>query len=510
MTPELVWFKRDLRVADHSPLMAAAKRGPVLCLYIYEPEVIAADDFSRRHLLFINDSLRDLDAALRERGARLLIRCGEAVSVLKALQEQTGFQRIRVHQETTNGVSFTRDRRVLDWAADANIEVVEYRQQGVMRKLPSRDGWAKQWQSFVTSPMVAAPRALEDASTSLASEKVQEPAAFGLEDDGLHERQTGGEAEGSRVLVEFLKARSRDYVGGLSAPGRAWESCSRISPYLAYGNLSIRAVYQRVVAKRRDLQRSRGQRDEWSKALAAYEERLAWHCHFIQKLEDEPAIEFQNMNRAFDGLRENAFNDDYFDAWKTGRTGYPMVDACMRALIATGWINFRMRAMLVSFAANHLWLHWRRPALHLARCFVDYEPGIHYSQIQMQSGTTGISAMRIYSPTKQAQDQDPEGHFIRRWVPELANVATDFIAEPQRMPLDVQAAANCEIGVDYPLPIVDHRTAYGAAKQRLHAVRKQAKISGESDRVFQRHGSRRRQSEREHWRGSSSPLRYRG
>ncbi|MEM6583305.1 MAG: FAD-binding domain-containing protein, partial [Pseudomonadota bacterium] len=189
--------------------------------------------------------------------------------------------------------------------------------------------------------------------------------------------------------------------------------------------------------------------------------------------------------------------------WKSGRTGYPMVDACMRALIATGWINFRMRAMLVSFAANHLWLHWRRPALHLARCFVDYEPGIHYSQIQMQSGTTGISAMRIYSPTKQAQDQDPEGHFIRRWVPELADVTTDFIAEPQRMPLDIQATANCKIGSNYPAPIVDHLTAYGAAKQRLHAVRKQAKISGESDRVFKRHGSRRRQSERERWRGSS-------
>ena len=101
----------------------------------------------------------------------------------------------------------------------------------------------------------------------------------------------------------------------------------------------------------------------------------------MQKLEDEPEIEFRNFNRAYDGLREDEFNDEYFEAWCHGRTGYPMVDACMRALHQTGWINFRMRAMLVSFASYHLWLHWRQPALYLARLFLDYEPGIHYSQI---------------------------------------------------------------------------------------------------------------------------------
>ena len=321
--------------------------------------------------------------------------------------------------------------------------------------------------------------------------------------DLIHCRHTISsiESEGLASLEDFLKERSRGYVNGLSSPAEAWESCSRISPYLTYGNLSMRTVYQRVSARRRDLQRLRGARDPWSKALSAYEERLAWHCHFMQKLEDEPAIEFENMNRAFDGLREDQFNADYFEAWATGHTGYPMVDACMRALIATGWINFRMRAMLVSFSAHHLWLHWRKPALHLARCFVDYEPGIHYSQIQMQSGTTGISALRIYSPIKQAKDQDPHGHFIRRWVPELANVSARHIAEPHRMSSEEQEAAGCRIGRDYPAPIVDHLQAYGAAKKRMYAARKQAKISGESDRVFHRHGSRRRQSARMRGRG---------
>lgn len=503
MTPELVWFKRDLRVADHSPLVAAARNGPVLCLYIYEPEIIKADDFSSRHLHFINDSLRDLDTALRQRGGRLLIRSGEAVSVLSRLHEETGFERIRVHQETTNRISFDRDKRVLSWASKTGVDVIEYRQQGVVRRLTSRDGWARQWQGFVASPLVPAPQSLVDVSASLASEQPREPQGFGLEDDGLVDRQAGGESQGTQVLRDFLKTRSQDYIGGLSSPERAWESCSRISPYLAYGNLSLRAVYQRVAARRRDLQRLHGANNAWHKALVAFEERLAWHCHFMQKLEDEPGIEFDNMNRAFDGLREGQFSHDYFTAWKEGRTGYPMVDACMRALVATGWINFRMRAMLVSFACHHLWLHWREPALHLARCFVDYEPGIHYSQIQMQAGTTGISTLRIYSPIKQARDQDPQGHFIRRWLPELTGVPVEYIAEPHRMPAEVQEAAGCRIGTDYPLPVVDHLAAYGAAKRRMHQVRKTAKISGESDRVFERHGSRRRQSTRGRSRSSS-------
>ncbi|MEM9315625.1 MAG: FAD-binding domain-containing protein [Pseudomonadota bacterium] len=492
MNPELVWFKRDLRVADHSPLVAAARQGPVICVYIYEPELLEAEDCSRRHLLFINDSLRDLAAKLENLGGRLLLRRGEAVAELEKIRADTGFARIRVHQETTNAIAFARDRRVLDWASLKGVDVVEYRQQGVVRRLEQRDGWGGQWQGFVQSPLVAEPRRIEDGARALAGVDIQSPESFGLEDDGLTERQPGGETEGQRVLLSFLKDRSAGYVQGLSSPLSAWEACSRLSPYLTYGNLSLRGVYQRAAARRRDLQRQRGVKDVQAKALTAFQERLAWHCHFMQKLEDEPRIEFENMNSAFNGLRENEFNEDYYAAWTAGRTGYPMVDACMRALVATGWINFRMRAMLISFAAHHLWLHWRRPALHLARLFVDYEPGIHYSQIQMQAATDGISTLRIYSPAKQILDHDPEGRFVRRWVPELAQVPAEHIAEPQLMPRLLQEGFGCVIGRDYPAPIVDHLTAYGEAQRKLRAARREAKQSGASAQVFERHGSRRR------------------
>jgi deoxyribodipyrimidine photo-lyase len=203
-----------------------------------------------------------------------------------------------------------------------------------------------------------------------------------------------------------------------------------------------------------------------AQGLRGFAGRLRWHCHFMQKLEDEPAIEHRNFSRAHDGLRETSFDTARFEAWCSGHTGYPMVDACMRQLRATGWINFRMRAMLVSFAAYHLWLHWREPGLFLARQFLDFEPGIHWSQMQMQSGTTGINTLRIYSPTKQARDHDPEGLYIRRWLPEVGSSA-------------------------YPSPIVDERAALARAKEQLYALRRTDAARAEADAVQQRHGSRR-------------------
>jgi deoxyribodipyrimidine photo-lyase len=281
----------------------------------------------------------------------------------------------------------------------------------------------------------------------------------------------------------------------MSSPLTGETGCSRLSPFIALGNISMRSIHQQTQARVDELkqQRSSGMSIEpnWLKSLSSFKSRLSWHCHFMQKLEDEPEIEFRNFNRAYDGLRENEFNDEYFAAWCAGRTGYPMVDACMRALHQTGWINFRMRAMLVSFASYHLWLHWRQPAIYLARLFLDYEPGIHYSQIQMQAGVTGINTVRIYSPIKQVIDQDPEGIFIRRYLPELANVPDKHLAEPHKMTAMEQTLFECQIGVDYPAPIVDHKTQYKIARDRMHNLKKLPQTRQASEQVFQKHGSRK-------------------
>jgi len=255
----------------------------------------------------------------------------------------------------------------------------------------------------------------------------------------------------------------------------------------------MRQVVHATNARRVELRAESGpEARRWFGSLKAFEARLHWHCHFMQKLESEPRLEFENLHRACDGLREDSFNEDHFAAWCAGRTGFPMVDACMRSLLATGWLNFRMRAMLVSFAAYDLWLHWRRPAVFLARHFLDFEPGIHFSQFQMQSGTTGINTLRMYSPTKQGQDHDPDGHFIRRWVPELEPVPTEHIHEPWLMPGDLQQRIGCVIGRHYPAPIVDHRTAIAFAKEKLYGLRRTSAARAESAAIVREHGSRKR------------------
>jgi len=303
--------------------------------------------------------------------------------------------------------------------------------------------------------------------------------AIGLSPTRKSNLQIGGESKGIELLDSFLETRGVSYRKGMSSPVTSREECSRLSPYLAWGCISMKTVYQRLLARQHEIRVApKGTFDSrWSGSLQSFASRLAWHCHFMQKLEDEPELEFRNISRVYDGLRENEFNEERFEAWKAGQTGYPMVDACMRALNETSWINFRMRAMILSFASNHLWLHWRPTAVHLAKHFLDFEPGIHFSQCQMQSGTTGINTVRIYSPAKQVIDHDPNGFFIRQFVPELANVPSVYLAEPHRMPIDVKTQVGCILGRDYPLPIVDHRKAYNAVR--------------ESRRVFEKHGSRK-------------------
>jgi deoxyribodipyrimidine photo-lyase len=291
-------------------------------------------------------------------------------------------------------------------------------------------------------------------------------------------------------LHTFLEARGQRYRVEMSSPITAAESCSRLSAHLAWGTLSIRECAHALWERRARLQALPvdQQPPGFMASLQSFESRLHWHCHFIQKLESEPAIEWRNVNRAFDGLRNEeplgAVESDRLRAWCEGRTGWPFVDACMRSLNATGWINFRMRAMLMSVASGPLWLHWREPALHLARQFVDYEPGIHYAQAQMQSGVTGINTIRLYNPIKQGHDQDPEGHFIRRWVPELQAMSGEAIHEPWLVGHTRLRAEG------YPQPLVDLSAALRHARVSIHERKAQDDARRESQAVYARHGSR--------------------
>lgn len=473
----LVWFKRDLRVQDHPALALAASQGAVLPVYISEPDLWAQPDASARQWAFVEESVADLRADLAALGQPLLIRSGDAVDVLARLHGRYRFAQIVSHEETGNGWTYARDRRVVAWARAQGLRWVEVPQSGVVRRLKGRDGWAAARDAFVAAPLAPIPMLTPVAEGTGALPSAR---SLKLADDRCPNRQRGGRAAGVLALESFLATRGQPYRFAMSSPLSAERACSRLSPYLAQGALSVREVVQ-AVARARD--ERRGQRD-WTASLRSFEARLAWRDHFLQKLEDEPALETRAMHPAMEGLRDS--DPARLAAWAQGETGLPFVDACMRYLRATGWLNFRMRAMLMAVASYHLWLDWRQSGAHLARMFTDYEAGIHWPQVQMQSGTTGINALRIYNPVKQGHDHDPQGVFIRRWLPELAPVPDAFVHEPWRWPLARQVLSG-----RYPEPLVDPVQAAREAKARLTEARRVEGFRAVSASVAHKHASRK-------------------
>ena len=487
----IVWFKRDLRVNDHAPLAYAVAEGiSVLPLYVIEEEYWQQDFASRRHWSFIRDCLLDLREDTAALGQPLVVRDGEICEIFHDISSKYIIKGIFSHEECGNNWTYQRDKKVIAWCKSNNIPLHEFPHNGVVRRLESRDHWSKIRNARMAKPLINSP----DNIPLLASESIGEiPSAnhpmFG--DALVGTVQPGGRREALKILDSFLARRSVYYVQNISNPGRSGHYCSRLSGHLTWGSLSVREV---VKAAQAFAQTSAfGQHGEQKRSFSAFNNRLAWRCHFMQKLEDQPSIEFECMHSAYEGIRKtHPQTAIYYQAWAEGRTGYPLIDACMRSLVHRGWITFRMRAMLVSFASYHLWLDWRQTGYHLARVFTDYEPGIHYSQLQMQSGVTGINTTRIYNPIKQSQDQDPKGQFIRQWVPELRNVSDMWIHEPWKMSSALQQRASCLIGEDYPAPIVENASAIKAARLGLSAALTQADYRQEANQIFDKLGSRQR------------------
>lgn len=488
----IVWFKRDLRVVDHAPLAAACAQGAVLPLFCWEPSIWSGQDYAKQHQAFIMECLSELEISLKKIGLKLQVSNAGIIETLIKIRGQANIAAIYSHEETGNLASYQVDKAVANWCKTQHINWQEMPQNGVVRRLKSRNEWNKHWEQRMNAPLQSLP------VSPIAAPTITMPQAPFTQAVGIDKpkRQKGGRTTALETFNSFLDGRAAKFRGGISSPLTAVTAGSRLSPYLAYGCLSMRELVQATRDRR-----------TWANevphmfpsslnaGLIGFESRLHWHCHFMQKLESEPEMEFENLHHAHDGMRDENLADvesqRRLQVWSRGETGWPLVDACMAMLRETGWVNFRMRAMLMSSASYLYWLHWRGSGLHLAREFLDYEPGIHWPQSQMQSGTTGINTLRIYNPIKQAQEQDPRGAFVRHWLPALKNVPDTWIFEPYLMPKVQQLHYGCVLDKDYPTPIVDIAKAMREARANITLARKKDGVHAETQAVIKKHASRK-------------------
>ena len=471
---DIVWFKRDLRTIDNKSLEFVSKSGnPTLFIYIFEPSILDSYDCDPRHVKFIHESLIDIEKRFKKYSLDIIYINCEVLEFFQEILKTYKIKNVLSYQEIGNNLTYTRDKTIAKFFKRKNINWIQNKTNGVIRGLKSRKNWKKKWMDEMKSEIV-----VTDLN-SINKQKVKIPSTiklFNYKYNFDKNFQPGGETYAWMYIKSFQKSRHIGYTKNISRPNESRVSCSRLSPYITYGNLSSRQVFQffNKSSKNRDIRN--------------FLSRLQWRCHFMQKFDDEPAMEFKNINRAYDSLRINHDNN-LLANWRDGMTGIPIVDACMRCLDQTGYLNFRMRAMIVSFAAFNLWQDWKYFSHHLAKKFLDYEPGIHYSQIQMQSAVTGINTVRIYNPVKNSIDLDPKGDFIKKWVSELESIPSEYIHEPWKMTKIEQEMYGFKLGKDYPNPIVDVELTRKLALDKIWKIKKSSKSKSLAKKILNKHAN---------------------
>ena len=475
----VVWFKRDLRLQDNEAIANALKsKKKTLFLYVFENSLIDDPHYDKRHWDFIKQSITDIHNDLVQNNTKVLCVQTEVITAFNQLQNYYKIHTVFSHQETGLLITYNRDKEFARYCRNNNIHWIENNNNGVLRGLLNREDWFEKWDKYMYSPQI---EVNYSSANFISLDQIKNlEKSFIIPDLKTEESkrfQPGGTKMAWKYALSFFEKRHKEYMFHISKPALARESSSRLSPYIAWGNVSIRQIFQKALAYKNDSNK---------RHLGAFISRLRWQAHFIQKFEMEHTMENSSVNKGYHKLKKN-ISEKYQKAWKEGKTGFPLVDASMRCLIETGYLNFRMRSLLVSFFTHILWQPWQASSQHLSKLFLDFEPGIHFPQLQMQAGETGINNLRIYNPIKNSLEHDADAIFIKKWVPELANLPLPFIHEPYLLtPLD-QQFNNFKLGEDYPYPIVEIKSARKRASDILWNMKKNVKVVQENHRILKKH-----------------------
>ena len=439
----VLWHRRNLRVTDHPALAYAAREyDTVLPVFVFDPGFYGPDGLAcDARIQVLHDSLASLRRLYKAVGGSLSFAHGDAVEVLAGLHD-AGWDVVATADPTASYGAERDDR------AAARCDTVFVDGDGLVRN----QSWPREdWSDNVETWFEADPPTWDPETVAVQS--LDEQVTIKAIEDGYDIEPTksnipdGGRGPGVRKLRAFVESIEA-YPGNISAPTDARTGTSQLSPYLRFGSLSVREVYQYVQENAPD-----------GAGKEMFVARLFWNKHYHQKLEDWSGWMTTAVNPVMQGLRQESHDPDLVRAWKRGETGFPMVDASIRCLTETGWLNFRMRAMCASVFADLFQQPWRIGADFYHYHLVDSDPAINYTQWQSQAGAVGTNLMRIYNPIKQVRDNDPEGAYIRRYVPELRPLPVKHLDRPEKTPLHVQEESGVVIGEDYPYPVVEYEAA---------------------------------------------------
>jgi deoxyribodipyrimidine photo-lyase len=461
----IMWFRRDLRVRDLPALAAAAQGERTVPLFVFDERLLTRGRFpSAPRTAFMHGCLRELDAALRERGGRLVVRHGKPEREVPRLAEEVGARSVHFTADVSPW-SRSRDQAVIDALAERHITA--HASPGACAvddpaRIRTKQGkaytvfspFARTWAQAPRRDLVRAPRELRLPSR-LRAGRLPKLADLGLQHDGELAFVPGEEA-GRKALQRFLRSGLDDYEQRRNTPAGG---SSRLSPYLRWGCVSALELDTMVSARS-------------GAGPKAYRNELAWRDFYAAVLMHFPFVVRQEFQERYRGL-EWARPGKALDAWRQGRTGYPLVDAGMRQLLHEGWMHNRVRMVVGSFLTKDLHLDWRLGEAWFMQRLLDGDMAANNGGWQWIASVGTDPApyfQRLFNPITQQQKFDPHGEYVRRWVPELRDVPDARLATPWDMSDDEQQQARCVIGRDYPAPVVDHAHERRRAIERYRAV----------------------------------------